>query len=123
MTGPIDLRKLADAVCFDEPKLAPMFDWSQEPQIVVTDALREAADQIEWMCTENASQWDKFHAKVSEQEGELHRLEVRLGLAERVCESSWELQERDVMGVGRSPGVIMDEMQDQLLAWREAAKP
>lgn len=41
------LRELSDAVWFDEPKLAPTFDWSQEPARVVTDALRQAADALE----------------------------------------------------------------------------
>ena len=41
-----ELRKLADAVCFDEPSLAPSFDWSQEAEVIVGDALRGAADEI-----------------------------------------------------------------------------
>lgn len=43
------LRALADALNFDEPSLAPMFDLSQEPEVVTSDALREAADALERM--------------------------------------------------------------------------
>jgi hypothetical protein len=42
------LQKLADAVQFDEPKLAPMFDWkNKESADIIVDALSDAASEIE----------------------------------------------------------------------------
>lgn len=93
-----ELRKLADAVCFDEPKLAPMFDWSQEPQIVLTDALRQAADEID-------------------------RLKAELAAANAVCDAAAAWGEHgcdlNLESLQREYD-LWDSFQSALEAWRKA---
>lgn len=82
-------------------------------------ALKAELAEVRADAEQTGHSMEKWAATAASATNTLLALRARLERAEAVCETSWELQERDVMGVGRSPGVIMDEMQERLAKWRE----